>query len=241
MVDSTCGWIAVERWAYREMVASEHGPNNSLMRFVLLVLSLHMHKDGEGAFPSQARIATRAGLSERTVRDRLKLAEQQYWLLRSHRGKNGHGWNLYTYTAIIPVDLAAFVPKGKTALNDDRHAAPVADRQPAGTGPRPAPGAATTGMPRPYDRRAVPTNSSNNSSCNSSSERPLSRTPETFGDSEKEEKNAKIRMILSQPENRKRLGTSYVAIRQLPESLRYRGYETFVEQVWEESARDGLH
>ena len=209
------------------MVASQHGPMDPLMRLVLLVVNFHMHKDGKGGYPCQRCIAEETGLSERTVRGRLKLAIEQNWLLRSHRGKNGRGWNLYTYTAIIPARLAQFVPEWTKAPGDDRHAVPGDARRPAGADPRPAHSATMTGTSGHHDRHTVPTNSSSEN-LNNTYECPLARTPELLSDSWKIEE---IRKWLSRPGIPEHHRDPETAIRVLPEQLRFLGYEQIVWQI----------
>jgi hypothetical protein len=202
------------------------------MRFVLLVVNIHMHQDGTGAFPSQDLIAAETGLSVRTVRGRLALAIEQHWLYRSYLRKNKRGWNLYTYTAIVPAELAPFLPKGRGTLGGDRHGVPVDDRRRAGMGSRPAPGAATTGTLRHDDRHTVPTNSSSNTS-NNTSECPLTRTTEMLCEIEGMKK---IRAWLNRPDRPEHHSQPEVAIRVLPEALRFPGYEQIVWQILHEDA-----
>lgn len=61
--------IDVDRLVWREIIASEHGPEKSATRLVLLVISLHMKRGTNRAFPGQTRIAQRCALSERKRRD----------------------------------------------------------------------------------------------------------------------------------------------------------------------------
>jgi Helix-turn-helix domain len=91
------------KYAWLELLASEHGPPNPCTRLVLFVLALHMKKNGADCFPSQSRIAKRTGLSERAVRNHLKLAARDGWLTVGKRERKGNkAWFVHQYTPTIP-------------------------------------------------------------------------------------------------------------------------------------------
>ena len=98
--------IEIERWQWRELFASEHGPADAGTRLVLFVIALHMNENGENAFPSQALVATRTGLSERSVRRHLAHAEKTGWLQRFERRRPGRAYFVSQYVATIPDHLA---------------------------------------------------------------------------------------------------------------------------------------
>jgi helix-turn-helix protein len=100
--------IEVDRWQWRELFASEHGPADYPTRLVLFVLSLHMGHDGDQAWPSQETIAKRAGLSDRAVRKHIALAQESGWLRVEPRRQHGQAWFVHEYTAMIPENLAQF-------------------------------------------------------------------------------------------------------------------------------------
>jgi DNA-binding Lrp family transcriptional regulator len=99
-------------FTWRSSVASEHGPHPTL-RHILLTLSLHMNERGGSCFPSQKTLATETGLSERAVRDRLKEAEKQGWLIRQHRDVSGQGWRRYEYRTQTPPSVVEALRGGE--------------------------------------------------------------------------------------------------------------------------------
>jgi hypothetical protein len=68
------------KYAWLQLMAGRHGPSNPNTRLVLFVLSLHMKKTGADCWPSAQHIAMRSGLSERAVREHIKLAVAAGWL-----------------------------------------------------------------------------------------------------------------------------------------------------------------
>jgi hypothetical protein len=97
---------AVESWDWRHRVASEEGPKHATTRHVLLTLSLHMGKHGDHAFPSQEHLAKRTGMSVRSVRTHLKIAEDAGWIIRVPRRPTGSPWRHHQYVAALPAALA---------------------------------------------------------------------------------------------------------------------------------------
>ena len=100
--------LECERWQWRELFASEHGPDDPSTRLVLFVLSLHMNQDGGNAFPAQELIAKRSGLSVRSVRTHLANAAQAGWLKIYQKTQKGKAWYVHEYVATIPDELAEF-------------------------------------------------------------------------------------------------------------------------------------
>lgn len=95
-----------DRYEWCDLIASEHGPPDPSTRLVLFVLSLHMNRQGENAFPSQKKIAVRSALSERSVRTHLDHAVKGGWLRISQKPrKSGHAWFVHEYTPTIPEAL----------------------------------------------------------------------------------------------------------------------------------------
>jgi hypothetical protein len=180
--------VECERWQWRELIASEHGPADPSTRLVLFVLSLHMNENGENAFPAQKLIAQRAGLSERSVRTHINLAADAGWLRIYQKPQKGKAWFVHEYQATIPDRLAELCkarpweddPNWKRPENSagrktepklTQRAANGAGR-PAILAPRPANDDTTGGNLRHDARQGLPTNSSLNSSMNS----PINRT-----------------------------------------------------------------
>lgn len=89
------------RFRYRLAVCSKHGPPSPTRRHVLLVLSLHMDKDGGSCFPSERLLAEETGLSERSVGQHLEVAAREGWVCRQQRGST-KGWRQWHYLASIP-------------------------------------------------------------------------------------------------------------------------------------------
>lgn len=72
-------------------------------RLVALVVSLHMNERGGSAFPGAALLSAETGLSERAVRDHLKLLVQEGWLQLVERGGlRGERRRANAYQATIP-------------------------------------------------------------------------------------------------------------------------------------------
>jgi Helix-turn-helix domain len=179
--------IDCERWQWRELFASEHGPTDTSTRLVLFVLSLHMNKQGQNAFPAQKLIAARSGLSERSVRTHLAHAQRAGWLRVYQKPRKGKAWFVHEYVACIPDALAEFCtskpweedPNWQRAENSAGRNAESADKSPA-NGQHPANGAerpailaqraaivsVTPGKICRDARQGLPTNSSSNSSKN---------------------------------------------------------------------------
>lgn len=100
--------IECDRWQWREVFASEHGPADPSTRLVLFALALHMNQRGENAWPAQALIAKRTGLSERSVRTHLAHAKRTGWIRISNKPRKGQAWFVHQYVATIPDELAKY-------------------------------------------------------------------------------------------------------------------------------------
>lgn len=90
----------VDRW--RNAVLSKDGPRDPSTRLMLMTLSMHMDPDGTNAWPSQKTLATRTGLTRRTVQRHLRLAEHDGWIARGRGPKHGRNWRLTSYQACLP-------------------------------------------------------------------------------------------------------------------------------------------
>ena len=118
-------------------------------RHVLGTLSIHMQSDGQGAFPSEARLAEETGLSERAVRKHLRIASRDGWVGRKLWRQRGKNWAQYSYCATLPRGIDA----------PELGSAPM-DNAPARHANGPEPGSNLV-------RNDVPTNSTGNSTKNS--------------------------------------------------------------------------
>jgi len=142
-----------------------------------------MNEFGESAFPSQATIAKRSGLSERAVRTHLEIAEREGWIEVFQRRRDKQAWFVHEYVATIPERLEHLVKAGEwesdpTYQRPERRSARVdkSGQRPANGAERPERGSATPGTSFHNARHDVPTNSSSNSSSNYPKERAASST-----------------------------------------------------------------
>ena len=89
----------------KEVMAATSLP--AMTRFVLLAVATYMDGAGRGAFPSQETLALDTGLTARTVRKHLAIAERAGWLLKVRQGRHvGRGAsysNMYD-ASLPPVD-----------------------------------------------------------------------------------------------------------------------------------------
>jgi helix-turn-helix protein len=189
--------VALEcyRWEWRDLFASEHGPPDPSTRLVLFVLAdLYMNQKGESAWPSQHTLAVRTGLSERSVRSHLKIAEKLGWLKIYLKTRPGKSWFSHEYVAVIPKRVAGLI-KAKPWVEDRTYtqhpansagSSPTKDRHPANGAQDPATIAVhpanndtTPGKIRHDTRQNLPTIFSENSPSNSPLNTPLNVQPQT--------------------------------------------------------------
>lgn len=127
---------------WRNQVASSKGPKSSVMRLVLLALSLHMDNKCY-CFPSIIYLAERTGLTEKTVGKHLKDAVQLGWIKRRLMGGDGQAWRHYEYWGTYPQrDVADTAPLFQRAVNEGKR----------------------SGNPLQKVQYEIPTNSSSNNS-----------------------------------------------------------------------------
>jgi Helix-turn-helix domain len=172
--------IECERWQWRELFASEHGPVDPSTRLVLFVLALHMNPQGENAFPSQETIAKRTGLSARSVRTHLDRAAKAGWLRIYRKARKGQAWFVSQYVATIPEKLTGLCtskpwehdPSWRRAANSAGRprSVPSDYQHPANGAERAAIDDTTPGKICRDARKELPTNSPSNSSSNTSCE-----------------------------------------------------------------------
>lgn len=87
-------------WSWRHAIAKSDLPPTT--RHVLLTVSLFMNDVGGGCYPTQAQLAQATGLSERSVREHLEIAEARGWLKRTEHGFRGQRWRNHEYQAMWP-------------------------------------------------------------------------------------------------------------------------------------------
>lgn len=111
-------------FTWRSAVASERGPDDSTVRFVLLTLSLHMNEKGESCFPSLSQLAEETNLARATVSRKLKRARELGWIDRKTFTRNGQ--HRREYRPQVPrgvlIEDQRGVDRGSTpGLIEDQH------------------------------------------------------------------------------------------------------------------------
>ena len=89
-------------FTWRSALSSSAGPKSAVTRHILLAISLYMSEKGEGAFPSMERLADDTGLSVRSIKKHVPLAEELGWLKVIKKRGRGQGWKRNDYKATIP-------------------------------------------------------------------------------------------------------------------------------------------
>ena len=74
----------------------------SSTKCVLFALSFYMNERGSSCFPSQSTLAKDTSLSERAVRNSLKEAAEEGWIIRKSAGKAGRLWQHHEYYSSYP-------------------------------------------------------------------------------------------------------------------------------------------
>lgn len=69
---------------------------------VLLILSTYMNDHGEGAYPSQKTLARKGTVSQRTIRDHIKIAVEKGWLVKRKHGYGDQRNNQNEYHIAFP-------------------------------------------------------------------------------------------------------------------------------------------
>ena len=90
-------------FTWRSYIASEHGPQSSVTRHVLLTIALHMNEKGESCFPSVDLLVKETRLSKPSIIKHIKFAVEEGWLEKRVLGVNGQGWRKHEYRPLIPV------------------------------------------------------------------------------------------------------------------------------------------
>lgn len=111
--------------AIRRAILSDKGPPKYGTRLVLVAL-LQFAGPGCLAWPSQKLIAINCGMTERSVRTHLQVAEQELWITRRKHRKPGKKWAQTYY----------FLHTPEQAANISARSVPIKD-QPENLSPRP--------------------------------------------------------------------------------------------------------
>lgn len=84
---------------YRDFIRYEL-PKNSTLRHILHCISFYMDEKGKPAYPTEEQLATDTGLSRATIIAKLKIAEEEGYILR--RKNRTLGSNRFNYVYMLP-------------------------------------------------------------------------------------------------------------------------------------------
>lgn len=123
-------------FSWRHAVTSEFGPKHPSDRLVALTISLYFNGDGLGAWPSQNTLATRTGLSSKSVGKAIRRLEKAEWLSRlarkGPRGIRAPRWG-FEYRAKLPKKMSNALANGEDSSlfsgKEPRAAAPQKNRE----------------------------------------------------------------------------------------------------------------
>jgi len=87
---------------WRDTVLSKSGPCPTT-RLVLSALGKHMNKTGGSCYPSYELLVEETGLSLRSVKRHMNLANNEGWFKRSEKKGHAKGWRRYDYQATLPL------------------------------------------------------------------------------------------------------------------------------------------
>ena len=71
-------------------------------KYVALIISTHMNDHGEGAFPSQDRLARLASVDRKTIGRNSQALVDSGWIVRDNHGFRGQKWRSYEYKISFP-------------------------------------------------------------------------------------------------------------------------------------------
>ncbi len=101
-------------WSWRHAIIKSD--LQATTRHVLLTISCFMNDVGDGCYPTQEQIAEATGLSDRSIRTHLELAEKAGWIKVTEHGFRGQKWRNHQYVASWPdtqhVEKGAEPPSG---------------------------------------------------------------------------------------------------------------------------------
>lgn len=108
-------------FTWRSAVSSPAGPPSHTTRHVLLAMGLYMNEKGESCFPSAAQLSDDTGLTERSVREHIRIAKESGWIEVSKHGFGGQKWARNDYKARIPADYHIQMAAYKEASENEMH------------------------------------------------------------------------------------------------------------------------
>lgn len=111
------GLVRRPLFEWHDAVLSARGPREPIKRLVLIALWKFANSNLD-AYPGEAAIAVRAGVTERTVGTHLKSAVTEGWIQRQLKRRRGKAWNHYVYKLTLPEcvpDLRAPIAEQKIA------------------------------------------------------------------------------------------------------------------------------
>ncbi len=100
-------------WSWRHAIIKSD--LQATTRHVLLTISCFMNDMGDGCYPTQEQIAEATGLSDRSVRTHLELAQKAGWIKVTEHGFRGQKWRNHQYVASWP--QTQDIEKGAEALS----------------------------------------------------------------------------------------------------------------------------
>lgn len=86
-------------WRHALLASPDLSSNEKL---VALVISTYMNDHGQGAFPSQETIATKASINVRSVKRAAKSLQEKGWITRRLHGYAGQKWKRHDYEICMP-------------------------------------------------------------------------------------------------------------------------------------------
>ena len=86
---------------WRKLIGSPYCDLPSGQKHILTVMARYGDKCGDSIYPSQREIAFRAGVSQRTVANAMRRAENEGWIIR-HSEFGHQGYKRHSYELAVP-------------------------------------------------------------------------------------------------------------------------------------------
>jgi hypothetical protein len=96
-------------WSWRAAIQSAKIPSTT--KLVLFNLSVYMNELGQSCYPSIKQQASDTGLTERSVTEHLRVAEQAGFIITTKETYKGQGWLRNTYAAAYPKEFTEQIPE----------------------------------------------------------------------------------------------------------------------------------